>query len=509
MAACVAVFIAQIANATPAPLNGLFQADLQTSGTQLTWITAVFQLGVLVFEFTFGVLGDMFGRRRLVIAGALTLVVGSVVSALAPSVEVLWVGAAINGLGAGAIYPGTLALVAAVSHTPEARARSIALWSGCIGGASVVGPAFGAMFAQAGDWRAPFWVLGGLAVVAAVVTKLMAQESSAPEGRGLDAKGQVTFAAGMLLVMFGAIQGAEAGWSKPEIVWSFVVGGALLLAFVTVEARAKTPILDLGLFKNRAFAVTSLVTVTGMLGFVCAVFSTALWIANVQQQDPMKVVLVQVFVAGPAFVLIPLISRVLRIANPMIMLAGGYTLMGIGALLYLRLDPFDVSMAHFIAPALLLGLGFGAAQASFTAVAINAVPLHLAGMASATTNMLRDLGFVLGTVVASAVALSRAGGDTIAGLRPLAAELPADEAAQLMGLASEGGPLAVVAVLPAGSPAHDVAVAALGNGFHVAWLVAGVVCLASAAITVIGLRGVGHIEVPSPEALTDPLHPED
>jgi MFS family permease len=275
-AACIAVFIAQIANAMPVSLNGLFQQSLHTQGSELTWITAAFQVTVVIFEFTFGVLGDLFGRRRLVIVGAVVLAIGAVVCALAPNIQVLWAGAAINGLGAGAMYPGTLALIAAVSHTPAIRARSIALWSGCLGGAAVVAPTFGGAFAKAGDWHTAFWVLAGLAVIAAVVTRLLSEESAAPEGPG-----QVTFAAGLLLVMFAAIQGSAAGWSKPYVVWSFIAGGVLLVAFVAVEARARTPILELSLFRNRAFAVTSLVTVLGMFGFLGAGFSTSIWIGAV------------------------------------------------------------------------------------------------------------------------------------------------------------------------------------------------------------------------------------
>ena len=123
VAACVAVLVAQIANALPASLNGLFQSDLHTTGAQLTWITAAFMIAVVVFELTFGVLGDLFGRRRLQAAGGVGVVAGSVVSAVAPNVHTLWVGAALNGLGAGALFPASLALVAAVTHTPELRAR--------------------------------------------------------------------------------------------------------------------------------------------------------------------------------------------------------------------------------------------------------------------------------------------------------------------------------------------------------------------------------------------------
>ena len=97
-------------------------------------------IAVVVFELTFGVLGDLFGRRRLQAAGGLVLVAGSVVCALAPNVQVLWLGSALNGLGAGAMFPASLALVAAVTHTPERRARGIALWAGFLSAGAAVSP---------------------------------------------------------------------------------------------------------------------------------------------------------------------------------------------------------------------------------------------------------------------------------------------------------------------------------------------------------------------------------
>src|SRR3954447_17351464 len=157
-AACVAVLVAQIANALPASLNGLFQSELHATGSQLTWITAAFMISVVVFELTFGVLGDLFGRRRLQALGGVVLVAGSVVSALAPTVQVLWIGAALSGLGAGALFPASLALVAAVTHSPQARARGIALWAGFLSARAAVSPLLGGGFAEGGC--APRWGRG-------------------------------------------------------------------------------------------------------------------------------------------------------------------------------------------------------------------------------------------------------------------------------------------------------------------------------------------------------------
>ncbi|SDB87959.1 Major Facilitator Superfamily protein [Raineyella antarctica] len=507
IAACSAVFVSQAISALPASLNGLFQSSLNISGLQLTWITAAFMVSVVVFEFSFGVLGDMFGRKKLVIAGALLAIVGSIVSALAPSVEVLWLGAAINGLGAGAMFPGSLSLVAAITHSPEQRAKAVAMWAGSLSLAAAFGPMAGGIISSGGNWRLSYWFLAGLAAVALLLTGLLAVESSAPEGRKLDVPGQITFALGLLLVLYGVIQGAEEGWGSPRILGAFVIGAALLAAFLVIESKVESPILHLDLFRNRPFAVTALVSIIGMFTFLGVGYGMSMWLGPVQHQPPIMIALFFLVVQAPTFVLVPVLSRLLGVINPSWLLAAGWLLMGVGAFLLSRLDVTNTSFGPFVVPALFVGLGFALALNSMTAVALNNVPMHLVGMGSATINMIRDLGFALGPAIVGSVALSTAArtfGQNLSG----AGLSPQDQGAAeaINGIA---GPLAVNG-LPQGAPgsgAAGVALQALGDGFSRGLLVAAAAALLAAILTVVLMAGAGGKD-PEPEALFDPLHPD-
>ncbi|EFF88489.1 transmembrane efflux protein, partial [Streptomyces sp. e14] len=448
-AACGAVFVAQVANALPASLNGLFQQDLNTHGSQLTWITAAFMIAVVCFEFTFGVLGDLCGRRRLVLAGTALVAVGSTVAALAPTVQVLWLGAALNGLGAGAMFPGSLTALTAVTRDARQRAHAVAVWSGFLSAGAAVSPLLGGVFARIGSWRGSFWVLVGLTLISMVLTMTLATESKAPEGRTLDVAGQVTFALGLVLVLYGAVEGPESGWTTLPVVLSLVLGAMFLAAFVVVELGAESPIFDLRLFRNRAFAVTSAAAVVGMLAFLGACFATSMWLGPLQHQDPIRVALPFLLLQGPAFLLIPVVSRLLHRVAPSWLLTSGFALMAVGCLLCARLDVTDPRLGAIVAPALLIGVGFALTVSSVTAVALGSVPPRLAGMASATTNMLRDLGFALGPVVVGAVALSGAGSAFTTNLSGTV--LPAAEASAAREIAAAGGPIAVNS-LPPGAP---------------------------------------------------------
>lgn len=124
VAGLLAVCLAQIGLAIPATLNGLFQSDLNPVGSQLTWISDAFLLPVAVLELTFGLLGDLFGRKRLLVGGASLLAVGELVSATSSGVHQLWTGQALAGLGAAALFPTSLAILAAGTTSPPSAPGS-------------------------------------------------------------------------------------------------------------------------------------------------------------------------------------------------------------------------------------------------------------------------------------------------------------------------------------------------------------------------------------------------
>ncbi|MGW9401813.1 MFS transporter [Streptomyces sp. NPDC055642] len=375
-------------------------------------------------------------------------------------------------------------------------------------------PLVGGMFAKVGSWRGSFWVLVGLALASMVLTAVLSTESKASEGRRLDIPGQITFAIGLILVLFAAVEGPESGWTTLPVMLAFGIGACFLAAFVLVELGAPSPIFDLKLFRNRAFTVSSVVAVVGMLAFLGACFATSMWLGPVQHQDPIRVAVPFLLLQGPAFLLIPVVSRLLHRVAATWLLTSGFLLIAAGSLLFSRMDVTDTGLGAFVAPSLLIGVGFALTVSSVTAVALNSVPRHLAGMASATTNMLRDLGFVLGPVVVSAVAFSGAGSAFLADLA--GAGLNGGQMAAAREIATAGGPIAVNSLPPGapGSAAQGVALEALGSGFSTAYMVCAVAAVAAAVLTAFGMiglkgaQGADDAESGAPSSVADGRTPD-
>ncbi|HEU5027054.1 MAG TPA: MFS transporter [Spirillospora sp.] len=497
IACCVAVCLAQIGIAIPATLNGLFQKDLHPVGSQLTWISDAFLLPVAVLELTFGVLGDLFGRKRLLIGGAALMAIGETVSTTSSGVHQLWAGQALAGLGAAALFPTSLAMLAAGSSGTQ-RARVIALWAACLSTGGFLAPLLGGITATYGSWRWSFIVVTAVAVISAAASTLLARDSRAPEGRSLDPAGQITIGLGLFALLFAIIQGPDDGWGSTPVVTGFVLAAAFLAAFVVAELRVRSPLLRLDLFANRAFAVASIVAVVGMFSFLGTAYSVSIRLGPAQDQPPMHTAMAFLLLNGLALVLLPVTERLLRRVAPGLLTGGGLILIAAGDFWTATLPIGDRAMTSLILPLGLVGIGFAVTVSSITATAVNTVPHHLEGMASATTNLLRDFGFTLGPAVIGAVALSRAASGFTDKLD--ASPLPAGLKHAATEVLHEGGPLGIngaSAAAPPLKPVHSMALDAVGHGYSIGFVVCGAATLASALLTLLTLRGSNR---PAPEA---------
>jgi len=541
ISAAAAVCLAQVALAIPAVLNGMFTTDLGPTSSQLTWITDAFLVPVCLLELTFGVLGDLFGRKRLLIIGAVVLAIGEVIAVVTPGagsatgtrVLVLWIGQIISGIGAAALFPTSLAMVAAGTHTARRRAGAVSVWAAALSFGGTVSSVLGGLVSRAhfgsdpnAGWRWAFVVVAVLALASAVLTTVTARDSAAPAGRSLDWPGQVTVAVALFALLFGVVQGPTSGWGSSEVVAGFVVALVFAVAFIWAERRATAPLLRLDLFGNRAFAVAAAVTVLAMFAFLGAAYTTSIRLSAIQGFSPLKTSIAFLFLNGMALVLLPVTARLLAGLNPKWPLSAGGLLMAAGCLWLAAVPATNLSLAPVIVPFLLVGMGFALAVSSVTAVAVNTVPNHLAGMASGSTNMLRDFGFTLGPAIVGAVALSQAAArisGALAGSPALRAALASFSAAPAHVPAAQrpsvaaavgavnSGPLganAVPATVPGPggkpvpfNPLQGVAFHALSHGYAIGYLICGIAALVAALLALLAVRGEVRETLLDPQTL--------
>ncbi|HEX4703451.1 MAG TPA: MFS transporter, partial [Pseudonocardiaceae bacterium] len=444
----------------------------------------------------------------------------------------LWTGQAITGLGAAAIFPTSVAMLAAGTHTVKARSQAISVWAAALTGAGFVSPVLSGLMARIqhsggadAGWRWAFLAMAVLAAISVATTVLLATNSAAPIGRSLDIPGQITIAVALFALLYAVIQGADSGWTSGPVLGGFAVAVVFLVVFVLIERRVTTPLIRLELFNNRVFVGSAVVTVIGMFAYLGTAYTTSIRLSAIQGYSPLLTSIGFICLNVMGVVLFPVSSQLLQRYNAGLTLALGMVAIGAGDLWLAAIPATNLSIGAVAVPLLIVGIGFKLAVTTITVVAVNSVPTDKAGMASGATSMLRDFGLTLGPAIIGAFALSRAAGDIaakVAASPPLQSALAAFSAApatappaqreQLAAAvgAVHSGPLGANAVpatatLPNGqtvplNPLKDVAFHALSDAYAVGYLVCGISALAAAIIAGLLLAGrAGHTHVTDTE----------
>ncbi|MFF5366939.1 MFS transporter [Streptomyces sp. NPDC013187] len=404
--ACVGVFVAYLPVTSVSVSLPAIQRALHASTSQLSWISDAFVLPMAALILTAGVFGDVHGRKKVFQAGLVFAAAGAIVALCAQSVQVLWAGQALAGLGAAALLPTTLALISHAVPDPHERAKFVGLWAASLMAALAVGPLLAGVILEHAAWRWIYLPAIPVAVLTLAVAAPLVTDSWAPGSRRLDWPGQITAAVAITALVYGVIEGGAGSFTEPRVVVALVLAAVGALAFVLAERRSAGPMLDLTLFRSPAFSATTLIAMITFLGLIGFFFVLSLYFGMVQRLDTLDagyrllavtaVCLLVGIVAGPLMRHVPV--RVLIPCGLLVMT---------GALLSLTaLDagtPFG-ALAWRLA---LLGLGLGLVVTPMTATAVASVPHHLAGMAAAGNNAFRQVGGALGPAVLGVLLTTR------------------------------------------------------------------------------------------------------
>lgn len=242
-----------------------------------------------------------------------------------------------SGVGAAALFPTTLAMIAAGTRTAQERGRAIALFAAALSAGNVLSPVLGGLAVKLkfgsdphASWRWAFVVVIVLSLVSLAVSARFSRDSSAPEGRSLDWPGQITIAVSLFALLFAIIQAPTSGWGSPEVVIGFMVAIVFFGLFIVAERRSRAPLLRFDLFSNRAFAVTAIVTVSGMFAMLGTAYATSVRLSSIQGFSPLKTSIAFLLLNGMTVVQVPLTIKMLPRVNPRWMLATGFALIAAG-----------------------------------------------------------------------------------------------------------------------------------------------------------------------------------
>lgn len=390
-----------------ATISGLqtMQQDLGLSNTTLVWIPSVYALVVASAVLSAGSLGDLWGRRRAYLLGTAILASGSVITAAASSSAWVLVGQGVAGIGGALILPNSLTIVSGMFPDPYERTRAITVWSTGTGLGLAVGSLSAGAVLLAFSWHAIFVVNAVAAVLVLVVARVLVPESTSPASR-LDVPGLVLGTAAIASLTFWVIDGSRSGFGTVGALVALAATVLGIVAFVLVELRTERPMLNVRLFRSRAFTAVMLVGATAMFGFTGVALLCVLYLQRVEGLSAWSTGLRLLALMATYIVVSSLVSMLLSRCGFRVVLTCGLLLVAAGATLLLRVDAADgpaVMTLGLVATA--VGLAFLVAPA--TAAAMISVAPERAGMASAGVNMFRQIGSVLGSSVLGSILTAR------------------------------------------------------------------------------------------------------
>lgn len=412
LALCVAVLIAQldtsIVNLAVRPIGEHFRADVGA----LQWVVDSYNLLYAVLLLTGGLLADLYGRRRIFMAGAALFTAASLLCALAPTIAALIGGRAVAGIGAALLLPASLAIIRVVWPDARDRARALGIWTGCNGLALAIGPAAGGLLLNRFGWRSIFLVVVPFGIAALTLALPAIPESADPQDRHFDAPAQLLGAA----VLGGlALAAIEAHRDIGVALGAFIVTLLALPLFIRVEARRGAgALVPLDLFRPPEFRGAVIATAGMTFGMYGVLFLLPLTWQESGRLGPV----------GAGIALLPMALLFVAISpasgalsgrfGPSLLTAGGVATIGCGLLL-IGVTAGGASLITAEIGLALTGLGMGLATGPLMGVAVSAVPAARSGTAAALINVARMVGATIGVAALGSLFVLADGGST--GLR--------------------------------------------------------------------------------------------
>ncbi|GAA2039731.1 MFS transporter [Agromyces tropicus] len=408
IATSLPMFMASLDNLVITNALPVMAADLGAGIEELQWFLNAFTLAFATFILPAAALGDRIGRRTVFLGGIAIFTAASVLTALSTEPWMVIGARAVQGLGAAAIMPLSLTLVAGAVPA-RLRPLAIGIWGGVSGLGVALGPLVGGAVIEGWNWQSIFWINVPIGIIAFLLVRLVLADVRG-ERRPIDLAGVALAGLGVLGLVFGIVRGNEAGWTSADVLLPLVAGVVLLVAFLLWEARASAPVLPLSLFRDRSFSVANAVGFTFSFGVFGAIFLLVQFLQVVQGRSALEAglmtmpwTLAPMFVAPLAGLLAPRIgTRALMVAG---LAAQATAMFWIAATL-----SADVAYPTLVPAFALAGIGMGLVFAPMATAVLARMPERDHAKASGTNSTLREIGGALGVAVLTAV-FTGAGGE--------------------------------------------------------------------------------------------------
>ena len=401
--------------------------DLDTNVQSIQWVISAYSLTLAALTITGGRLGDLFGRKRMFIVGALLFALGSFITSIAPNITWVIIGnAIIEGIGAALMMPATAALLVN-EYKGKDRALAFAIWGGVVASAAAIGPILGGWLTTNYSWRWAFRI--NLVVVALLLlgARALHEARDKAEKIELDGVGIILSSLGLVSIVYGLIESSTYGWWAAKAPFAVLAhsfqpagisiapitiafGTALLALFALYEYKHEqnghTPLVSLGLFKNRQYTTGSLTTAFQALGMSGLIFSVPIFYQSVLHLDAFHTGLGLLPMSIAVMFGAPFALKLTKKFTPKQVIQIGFVINILGGVLLYRALSIDATVWSFAPGLFLFGLGMGFGFSQLSNLTLSAVSVQQSGEASGVNNTLRQVGQSFGSAIIGAALIA-------------------------------------------------------------------------------------------------------
>ncbi len=375
-----------------------------TSLSALSWVLNAYNIAFAALLIPMGRFADQFGRRIVYVTGIGLFTVGSALSAIAPSIGALIAARAVQGAGAAAIVPASLAII--LDAYPSAkRAQAVGIWGATAALAAGIGPSIGGALVTLDSWRLVFAINIPIGIAGYVCSRRLLVESRAPGPRlSPDLGGAALLATAVGALTLAIVQGPDWGWTSPGVIGAAMASVLVAALLARRCLRRRSPIIDLELLRTPGFSVTGLLTLVGSAGFFAVGLLNVLFLIDVWHYSPLK--------AGLAITPTPFLAAVAagaagqlatRVDPRRLMLAGAAVWTVGPLLLFARAGPDPNYLGVYLPAAALLAIGVGIAFPLVSDAAVGVAPAGRYAGATALNGAIRQVGATIGVAILAAI----------------------------------------------------------------------------------------------------------
>ncbi len=377
------------------------------SAADTAWAVTATLLAAAVATPVMGRLGDMYGKRRMLLLSLVILIIGSVVAGLAGGIGLLIVGRALQGFASGVIPLGMSLLRDVMA--PEKLAGAVAVISASLGVGGALGMPLAAVIAQYASWHMLFWVSAALGAVALVATVAVVPESGLRTSGRFDYPGALTLSAALIALLLAISKGADWGWGSTTTIGLFAAAAVIAVGWVLWELRADRPLVDVRVAAGKQVLMTN--TASVVFGF--AMFAQSLVLPQIIEIPEVtgyglgRSILVAGLAMAPGGLLMmlmaPVSSRITMTVGPKYTLMSGAVVVAAG---YLVGAVWMHSVWQVVVIAMIISAGIGLAYAAMPALIMGAVPPEETGAANSFNTLMRSLGTSFASAIAGVILAS-------------------------------------------------------------------------------------------------------